>query len=278
MLACLRAAAVRDRMVHPPIRRALVTGASSGIGYALSLRLAARGIEVWVSARRTELLDKLVTEITAAGGKAHALALDVSRGDETAARLALLDSECGGIDLVVANAGIGGERGGATMVDSEWGHVRDMLAINLLGTAATVTPFVKPMVARGHGQIVGVSSLAARSLMARGQHYGASKSGMSFFLRALDIELRPLGVPVTVVEPGFMATPMSDQLTDPQPFRVSLARSVQIIELAIERRARLVRFPWQLHWLTAFSNLLPHFLYAPMIRAVTKPKALAAKS
>ena len=254
------------------IRRALVTGASSGIGYALSLRLAARGIEVWVSARRTELLDRLVAEITAKGGKAHALALDVSRGDETVARLAQLDSESGGIDLVVANAGIGGESGGASALGSTWESSRDMIAINLIGAMATVAPFIKPMVARGHGQIVGVSSISARALMPRGEHYGASKAGMSFYLRALDIELRPLGVPVTVVEPGFMVTPMSDQLTDPQPFRVSLARSVQLIERAIDRRARLSRFPWQLHWATAFANFLPWFLYAPMMRAVTKPR------
>lgn len=259
------------------IRRALVTGASSGIGYALSLRLAQRGIEVWVSARRADLLDTLVAEITAAGGKAHALMLDVAKGDETAARLAKLDEDSGGIDLVVANAGVGGERGGAPMIDSTWAEVRDMLTINMLGAAATVTPFIKPMVARRHGQIVGVSSLSARSLMPRGEHYGASKAGMSFFLRALDVELRPLGVPVTVIEPGFMVTPMSDTLTDPQPFRLSLARSVQLIERAIDRQTRLVRFPWQLHWLTAFSNALPYFIYAPLMRVVTKPKALSAK-
>jgi short-subunit dehydrogenase len=256
------------------IRRALVTGASSGIGYALSLRLAARGIEVWVSARRAALLDKLVAEITAAGGKAHALTLDVSRGDETAQRLAGLDAECGGIDLVVANAGVGGERGGRTMAESNWEDTRDMLTINLLGTVATVSPFIKPMVARGHGHIVGISSLSARSLMPRGQHYGASKAGMSFFLRALDIELRPLGVPVTVVEPGFMVTPMSDSMDarDPQPFRLSLARAVRLIERAIDRQARLIRFPWQLHALTGFANLLPFFLYAPIMRRATRPR------
>src|SRR6185437_15058759 len=114
-------------------QKALVTGASSGIGYALCKRLASRGVEVWVSARRAELLEKLVGEINAAGGKAHALALDVSRYDETHDKLLQLDRDSGGIDLVVANAGLGGERGARSVVETGWAEVRDLFQVNLLG-------------------------------------------------------------------------------------------------------------------------------------------------
>src|SRR4051812_47077065 len=88
--------------------RCLLTGASSGIGAALARRLAARGYEVWLAARRRAALDSEVEAIRAAGGKAHAFELDISRPDEAEERVAALDAEIGGIDLVVANAGIGG--------------------------------------------------------------------------------------------------------------------------------------------------------------------------
>src|SRR5687768_8282237 len=87
-----------------PPERALVTGASGGIGAALAARLAARGVETWLAARRLPELEAQVARIGAAGGRAHALALDVSDVDATYARLARLDAESGGIDLVVANA------------------------------------------------------------------------------------------------------------------------------------------------------------------------------
>src|ERR1035437_9067877 len=101
-------------------QRALITGASSGIGYWLAKRLAARGYEIWVVARRLELLQSLVAEIAASGGKAHVLALDVSQHDSVQERLAKLDVETGGMDLVIANAGLGGERATRPVVETGW--------------------------------------------------------------------------------------------------------------------------------------------------------------
>ena len=260
-------------------QRALLTGASSGIGYELAKRLAARGIEVWVAARRAELLAKLVEEIAAAGGKAHALALDVARHDETHDTLLALDAQVGGIDLVIANAGLGGERGSRTVLETGWAEVRDLFQVNLLGAAATLTPFIKPMVARGGGHLVGVSSLAARLPIPRGAPYGASKAGLTFLLESMDVELRPLGIPVTVVEPGFVRTAMSDQLVnDPRPFLVEVDEAARLIDLGIQRESRMIRFPWILGAVSSSTNMLPRALSAPIIRGATKPKALPAKS
>src|SRR5690349_19135958 len=117
--------------------RALVTGASAGIGLAISKRLAARGVEVWMAARRKDVLQKQVDAINATGGKAHALVLDVAETEATVARLAALDAETGGIDLVVANAGLAGARGAIPLAKTQWSDVRDILHTNLLGSAAT---------------------------------------------------------------------------------------------------------------------------------------------
>jgi short-subunit dehydrogenase len=266
-------------MAESKMQRALLTGASSGIGYALAKRLALRGVEVWVAARRADLLAKLVEEIVAAGGKAHALALDVSRHDETHDALLALDAEVGGIDLVIANAGLGGERGARTVCETSWAEVRDLFQVNLLGAAATLTPFVKPMVARGKGHLVGVSSIAARLPIPRGAPYGASKAGLTFLLESMDIELRPMGIPVTVVEPGFVRTPMSDQLVnDPRPFLVEVEDAARYIDLGIQRGVRMVRFPWILGAISSSTSVLPRALSAPLIRGATKPKALVAKN
>ncbi len=256
--------------------RALITGASSGIGAALAQRLAARGIEVWLAARRQALLEQVRDGIVAAGGKAHVLVLDVDRADETVQRLAALDAEQGGIDLVVANAGVGGKAAAMRPSRYTWPDVFSVLQTNLIGAAATLTPFIAPMVARGHGQLVGISSLAGDTPVPRGANYGASKVGFTYFLRAIDVELRPLGVAVTAVLPGFVRTSMtSDLRKDEMPFLMDLPRAVTIIDRAIRRRSRVVRFPWQMATLARMGNALPFALTDPVLRKAThagKPK------
>jgi len=226
-------------------KRALITGASSGIGLHLARRLAKRGIEVWLAARRVELLTQEVDAINAAGGRAHAIVLDIADVDATVEKLAALDNEVGGFDLVVANAGMAGKRGAIPLPECTWPDVRDMLHTNLIGSVATIYPFVKPMVARGKGHLVAVSSISADCPIARGAPYGASKRGLSFFLESADLELRAKGVAVTIVHPGFTKTAATDELQGlaPMPFMVPVERAAKIIERGIDRKSRMVRFP-----------------------------------
>jgi short-subunit dehydrogenase len=102
--------------------RALVTGASGGLGAALSRRLASRGIEVWLAARREALLREQAQRIEREGGRAHVLALDIASVDETHDRFARLDEEVGGIDLVIANAAIAGLPAAVLATVSDCGH------------------------------------------------------------------------------------------------------------------------------------------------------------
>jgi short-subunit dehydrogenase len=254
--------------MQPAPKRALVTGASSGIGLHLARRLASRGLEVWLAARRAETLQKEVDAINAAGGRAHALVLDIADVDACVARLTKLDEESGGIDLVVANAGMAGARGAIPLPECSWADVRDMLHTNLLGAAATIYPFIAPMLKRGHGHIVGVSSLSADLPVARAAPYGASKAGLTFLLESADIELRAAGVAVTIVHPGFVKTPASDELEGltPMPLKVPVEKAVAIIDRGIQRRARMVRFPWLLGALARVTAWLPRWLTSPIIR------------
>jgi short-subunit dehydrogenase len=244
-------------------KRALVTGASSGIGAALARRFASRGIEVWLAARRLEGLEGEVARIHEAGGRAHAIALDVADADATYARLVKLDEETGGIDLVVANAGLGRAGG---LAGSSWEDQRVQLLTNLVGATATLSAFAPRMVARGHGQLVGISSIAAELPNPRGAVYGATKAGLSYLLESADLELRPRGVAVTCVHPGFVRTPAHDKTTHPLPFIVDTERAAEIIDRGIERRVRLVRFPWILSFISRFTAAMPRWLMAPLIR------------
>ncbi len=227
---------------HSP-RRALITGASSGIGAALAKRLAKRDVEVWIAARRVEKLAAVRKEIADAGGTAHVLPLDVSDHDRTRDAVAALDEEVGGIDLVVANAGIGGASGPLPLATSTWEEIAPQIQINLLGALATITPLIPKMVQRGRGQVCGVSSIAADVPLPVGASYGASKAGLTLFLESADLELRPLGIPVTIVHPGFVKTEMTDGADFQQPFQVEVEDAARAIDQGLIRGDRLVRFP-----------------------------------
>jgi short-subunit dehydrogenase len=145
--------------------------------------------------------------------------------------------------------------------------MRDLLHTNLVGSAATLYPFIARMVARGRGHLVAVSSVGADCPVARAAPYGASKAGLTFLLESADIELRPLGVDVTIIHPGFVKTAATDALAGtPMPFMVPVEKAAAIIDRAIMRRARLVRFPWILGAIARLSAWLPRWIMSPLIR------------
>ncbi len=249
--------------------RALVTGASGGLGAGLAQRLAARGIEVWLAARRADQLALQVEAIRASGGRAHSLVLDVSDADATLECLQRLDRDTGGIDLVIANAGVAGMRAAQTFSRAPWANTQEILQVNLLGAAATLAAFIPGMLARGHGHLVGISSIAAEFPNPRTPVYGAAKAGLSFLLKSIDMELRPRGIAVTAVEPGFVRTPATDGVSEPMPFIVETAAAVARIDRAIQRRQRMVRFPWQWTLLLRLLAKVPAALSAGMIRRLS---------
>ncbi len=238
--------------------RCLLTGASSGIGAALARKLAARGVEVWLAARRLDALDAEVEAIRKAGGVAHSVALDISKPEETERRVAELDDEVGGFDLCIANAGIGGRS--KPVAEQTFADARRILETNLMGTLATILPLVPRMVKRGSGHIVGVSSLAAEIPLPAAADYGTSKAALSFFLESAAADLIPRGVDVTIVHPGFVRTPLTDKNQFKMPFLVELDEAVAIIDRGIQKKARFVRFPLGLTAAISSSKLMPRAL------------------
>ncbi|MBL9028266.1 MAG: SDR family NAD(P)-dependent oxidoreductase [Myxococcales bacterium] len=236
-------------------KRALITGASSGIGAALSRRLARRGYEVWLAARRLPELESLARAIEGEGGRAHAISLDVSKPEATEQAVAALDREVGGFDLVLANAGVGGPA--HPVAKQTFADFRAVMEINLMGAAATILPVIPGMVERGSGHVVGISSLAGEVPLPAAADYGTSKAALSFFLASAAADLIPRGVAVTDVHPGFVRTPLTDKNKFPMPFLVELEQAAEIIDRGIERKKRVIRFPLPLKAAISGGNLLP---------------------
>lgn len=235
--------------------RALITGASSGIGAALARRLAGRGFDLWIAARREAALREREAELSALGATAHVIALDVSDPEATEATVARLDAQVGGFDLVIANAGTNGETAPARA--QRLSEARRMLETNTLGAIATLMPPLAGMLARGRGQLVGVTSLAGEIALPAAVDYGVSKAALSFFLASLAVDVEPLGVSVTDVRPGFVRTDFVKKNKFEMPFIVEVERAAGIIDRGIFARRRVVRFPAPITTAITASSWMP---------------------
>ncbi|MDX1584731.1 MAG: SDR family NAD(P)-dependent oxidoreductase, partial [Thermoanaerobaculia bacterium] len=197
------------------LRNAILTGASSGIGAGLSEELVRRGFRVGLISRRTEVLEERVEELRSIGGEALALPADVT--DDSAIRAAVdtMRSEWGEIDLAIANAGIG------IPTPVKRFDTADAVAVMRTNVEGTFTLFgatVPSMVERGEGHFVGVASISSFRGIPGGSVYSASKAAQRAFLEAARVELSRTGVKVTIVNPGFIETPMTQKNRFRMPF------------------------------------------------------------
>ncbi|MFZ4288634.1 SDR family oxidoreductase [Variovorax sp. HJSM1_2] len=186
---------------------ALITGASSGIGYATALLFAAEGAKLVVGARRAAELDKLVTDITSAGGTAVALAGDVRDENYNKALVDLAVARFGRLDIAFNNAGTLGESGASTGV-SEQGW-KDTLDINLTGAFLGAKHQIAQMTQNGGGSVIFTSTFVGYSAAFPGvAAYAASKSGLIGLTQALAAEYGPQNVRVNAILPGAVDTDM----------------------------------------------------------------------
>ncbi len=213
---------------------ALVSGASRGIGRAIALELARRGHTVAVGFRgRAEAAEATVAEIGAAGGDGFAVQVDVTDAAACNRVAAAIKERCGGLSILVNNAGSTNESPALAMADAAWEQV---LAVCLTGAFNLSRACAKFMVLGRWGRIINVSSVVA-SRGGRGQpNYAAAKAGLEGLTRALAIELAPRGILVNAVAPGVIATEMSQGLLEKRAERVLshvlLGRAGQPAEVA----------------------------------------------
>jgi NADP-dependent 3-hydroxy acid dehydrogenase YdfG len=186
---------------------AVVTGASSGIGEATALALAAEGAHVVIGARRVERLEKVRAEIVKRGAKASAFALDVSDPASTA-RFVKDVQALGPVDILINNAGLA--RGFASVVDNDEQDWREMIEANVMGLMRVTRAFLPQMIARKSGDIVHIGSVAGLQPYANGAAYCASKAAVEAFVQALRLELVGTNIRQLVIEPGMVETEFSE--------------------------------------------------------------------
>ena len=248
---------------------AFVTGASSGLGRGLALRLAADGWAVGLAARRASDLEAVADEIRARGGSALVAPCDVADRDAVHRAVAVCVAGLGPIDLLVANAGVSSNTSAGELDGAD---VERLVRINYLGSVYAVEAVLPAMLARRAGQLVAVGSMAGLGGLPLSAAYCASKAAQMDFFEALRVDLRRSGVAVTVVAPGYVRSAMTDRNQFPMPYMVELDDAVERIVRAIRRRERMVLFPWQLGWLRWIAQVFPRALYDAMAGRLRREK------
>jgi len=189
---------------------ALVTGASQGIGRATSLALAEAGAKVAIAARNTEKLASLAAEIAAAGGEALAVPMDVADPAQVKAGFQQLLAKFGKLDVLVNNAAITSDTLALRMKLEDWEAV---LRTNLTGAHLCIQQALGAMLKQRAGRIINITSLVAETGNAGQANYVASKAGLIGLTRAIAVEVASRNITVNAIAPGFIATPMTDPLS-----------------------------------------------------------------
>lgn len=244
--------------VSEKYRNAIITGASSGLGRELSLWFAKQGVRVFAAARRADKLKSLEEEGRAIGGTIEAVALDVNDARGTIKRLTELDEQSGGLDLVIANAGIGRDTNGKRL---DWNAVEEIIQTNVTGASATLCAVLPKMVERQRGHLVGVSSLAAYRGLPNNGAYSASKAFVTVFLEGLRVDLKPIGIQVTSINPGFVKSELTAKNKYRMPFLLETADAAERIGQAIVRGDAEFGFPAPMVALTKLMKAMPNSLW-----------------
>jgi 3-oxoacyl-[acyl-carrier protein] reductase len=209
---------------------ALVTGASQGIGRAISLSLVTAGAKVAVAARNVEKLASLVAEIEAAGGEALAVPMDVADAAQVKTGFQTLLAKFGKLDILVNNAAITRDTLALRMKLDDWDAV---LRTNLTGAHLCTQQALGAMLKQRSGRIINITSVVAETGNAGQSNYVASKAGLIGLTRAIAVEVASRTITVNAIAPGFIETPMTDPL--PQELKDKMKSMIPLGRFGADR-------------------------------------------
>lgn len=239
--------------------RIVITGASGGLGAALTRHYASRAATLGLVARRTAELDRLAEQFP---DRCTVHAADVR--DSAALRVAAAGfmAKHGAPDIVIANAGI--SIGTLTELPEDEQPFRDVFDINVIGMVNTFQPYIAAMRERGHGVLVGIASVAGYRGLPGSGAYSASKAAAISYLESLRVELRGTGISVITICPGYIVTAMTAHNPYRMPFIMTAETAAEKISAIIASGKTYAVIPWQMAIVARLLHVLPRFIYDPL--------------
>jgi len=248
------------------MKRVFITGASSGLGAALARRYAQQGAVLGLLARRRDMLEQLVQSLPQPDTQQrhHVYAVDVTDHAAVAAAAQDFMRTEGGVDIVIANAGI--SAGTLTEYSEDLAVFERILATNVTATAATFAPFIAAMKQQAKDgsrdcRLVGIASVAGIRGLPGAEAYSASKAAVISYCESLRLELKSSGIKVVTIAPGYIDTPMTRGNPYPMPFLMPADVFATKAAGAIEDGVSYRVIPWQMGVVAKVLRLLPNWLY-----------------
>ncbi|HNC08105.1 MAG TPA: SDR family NAD(P)-dependent oxidoreductase [Anaerolineales bacterium] len=244
-----------------PHRRAILVGASEGIGAALARKLAKEGYSIALVARQTQKLEALCTEINQVSGDVRAVAYthDVSNYQEVPTLLQNIVARIGGLDVFIFMAGVNYPPGGMDKYNFE--NDRKMIEINLIGAMAWLSPVAEMFQSAKAGQIVGIGSVAGDRGRVGNPGYNTSKAGLHTYLEALRNRLTRYGVNVLTIKPGFVKTEMLKAAQGGTPFAITPEKAADDIYTAMRKRRQTVYTLFLWRYIMWIIQHMPSFIF-----------------
>lgn len=234
----------------------LITGASSGLGAAMAQHYATPGRKLALAGRNAERLEAVAASCREQGADVSFAVVDVT--DASAMRRWVSDSDrAAPLDLVIANAGVSAGTGGGEETEDQ---ARRIFRVNLDGVLNTIHPAMDLMKPRARGQIAIVSSIAGFRGFPGAPAYSASKAAVKAYGEALRIDLKPHGLAVNVICPGFVETPMTAVNQFRMPFLMTADRAAHVIARRLARNKAQIAFPFPMYFTGWLASTLPCWL------------------
>ncbi len=248
-------------------RVAWITGAGKGLGRAVALSLVSRGWTVAASARSETDLLTLASESARETGSVFPFVVDVTDEAAMMATVAALEEKIGPLDLVILNAGTH-EPVRAREFSVE--PFRKLFETNVMGVVHGLAAVLPRLIARRVGHVVVVSSVAGYRGLPTGSAYGATKAALTNMCEALKPELDRYGVRITVVNPGFIRTPLTDKNPFKMPFLMEPDDAAERLVRGLDSGRFEITFPRRFTWFLKLLRCLPYALYFPLVRNLDK--------
>lgn len=257
---------MRDFIARPEHGIVWISGASSGIGRALALKLAGEGYKVAVTARSHEKLVELQTEASGLSGSIVVLDGDVTDAEDMEHIMASIEYEHGTLAMAILNAGV------YLPVHAEDLNRADFeksFAVNLSGVVNCLLPAIRHMKEKGQGQIAIVSSVTGYGGLPTGAAYGATKAALINMTESLKFDLDKMGIRIQLVSPGFVDTPATRKNAFPMPALVSVEEAARQIAAGLKSQAFEITFPKRFTTMLKLGRLLPYGAYFALVNRAT---------